>query len=108
MDLVTKADIRLIGRAVRNGWPVDDELKASVISQLKGFVSGGDPKLSVEASKVLLAADALNLKKEQQEQKRIEAEHARKLQLIEVAARIGLNGADAGGTGGGDTPAPVC
>jgi hypothetical protein len=63
---------------------------------MENLLSSGIPDLAIAASKVLLAADALNEKKRIAEQKRLDAEHTRKLQLIELAVKLGIAGNDNG------------
>jgi hypothetical protein len=94
MEVKTLADIKLVGRSVNEDWPVSPELRETVISQLHDLAASGDPDLAIAASKVIIAADALNIRKREAEQKRLEAEHARKLQLIELAVRVGIIGND--------------
>ena len=99
MEISTLADIKLAGRAINEDWPVNQELRSEIVETLTEIVRSGVPDFQLAASKVLLAADALNAKKREIERKRLEAEHARKLQLIEAAVKLGIVG-NAGGSAG--------
>lgn len=90
VEIETVADIRLAGRAINEDWPVTQELRGSLIQQMQDILTAGDPELCIAAAKVLLAADALNAKKREVEQRKLDAEHARKLQLIELAVKLGI------------------
>lgn len=90
MQLETVADIKLAGRAINEDWPVSTEHRKFLIEEMISIARGGDPELSIAAAKVVLAADALNTKKQEAEQKRLNAENARKLQLIELAVKLGI------------------
>ena len=96
MEIETVADIKLAGRAINSDWPVSSKIRESVIEKLLVILETGVPDFQIAASKVLLAADALNEKKRQAEQRKLEAEHARKLQLIELAVKLGIARNDSG------------
>lgn len=90
MEISTIADIKLVGRSIAEDWPVDSSLRESVVTKLLDIVVGPDEKLSVAAARVLLAADALNIKKRIELEKIAQAEQERKRQLIEYAVKLGL------------------
>ena len=89
MNADTLAD-KLELRAIKEGWPVTDACRKTIIERAMDRATCGDPDIEDKASKIILAADMVNLKRRQVEQKQIEAEHARKLRLIEAAVRLGL------------------
>ena len=103
MKLEKLADIKLAGRSINEDWPVKPELRQSIIDQCQEIASSGDPELALAAMKVVLAADALNARKREAEQKREEAEHARKLQLLELAIKHRLIANDGSATRGVDS-----
>ncbi len=90
VEIKKLSDIKLAGRSINEDWPVKPELRQSIIDQCQEIAASGDPELALAAMKVVLAADALNTRKREAEQKRQEAEHARKLQLIELAVKLGI------------------
>lgn len=101
MNVETIAD-KLELRAIKEGWPITDEKRNAIIERAMIRARCGDPDTEDKAAKIILAADVVNLKRQQLEQKTIEAEHARKLQLIEAAVKLGLIGDErqrAGGVG---------
>lgn len=106
MHLHTVADIKLAGRAINEEWPVTRDLRSQLITDLGMIASDGAPEMRIAAAKVILAADALNAKKREAEQKQLNAEHARKLQLIELAVKLGIARPDSDGTGIADSRAP--
>jgi hypothetical protein len=79
------SDVKLVGRAIREGWDVDKEsIKAALMQCLT------DPDLAIDAAKVLLAADAIDCKREELEEKRKAGEEQRRLQLLELAQRVSV------------------
>lgn len=60
-----KGNMRLIQRAIKNGWPIPDELRQKVMSQMEKIVDGGESERDrIGAAKVILAADMVNVKRE--------------------------------------------
>lgn len=83
-------DIRLISRAIKEDWPVTPEIKAKVVSALVDIVDSGVPDFVVPASRVLMAGDMLNQRRRAAEEKKLQQEQQRKLELIELAIKLGL------------------
>ena len=83
MELTNRADIGLAHRAIREGWNVD---KPVIVAALMKALE--EPDLMMEAAKVLLVADALDVKREKIEAKAKEAEEAYRSRLIGVLRRI--------------------
>ena len=98
MDVDTMAD-KLERRAIREGWPITAAMRQQIIERAMDRASCGDPDIEDRAAKIFLAADAVNLKRQQLEQKKLDADHARKLQLIEAAIRLGIIDAQRPGIG---------
>lgn len=89
MELDTVADLKLAARAFNEGWSVPVEVRKAVIERAAVRAQCGDPEIEDHAGKLLLAIDKFNHSIIEAEQKRLKAEHDRKLQLIELAVRIG-------------------
>jgi hypothetical protein len=106
VDTETIAD-KLELRAIKEGWPITPEQRATIIGRAMTRATCGNPDIEDRAAKILLAADAVNLKQKQLEQKTLEAEHARKLQLLEAAIRLGIVGDGHPTTGSVLIPAPA-
>ena len=83
---------KLEQRALREGWDMPEGTRKAVIAKTIDRATCGIPDIEEAATRTLIAADALTLKREAFEQRRLEAEHARKLQLIEAAVKLGLVG----------------
>ena len=94
MEIETVADQRLVSRAIREGWPVSEEMKKKLVAKTFERATSGVPEFEEAATKTLIAMDKRNQDLRAEELKRIEAEHARKLQLIELAVKLGLAGND--------------
>jgi|688.fasta_scaffold400794_1 uncharacterized membrane protein len=90
MEIQTLADLKLLHRAINGGWNVSDEMKKKSLANTAKLTEHPDPKIALLATKVLIIADSSDDKKALAEQKRQEAEHARKLQLLELAIKHGL------------------
>jgi hypothetical protein len=94
VEIETIADQRLVARAIREGWPVSEEMKAKLAKKTFERATCGIPEFEEAATKTIIAMDKRNQDLRAEELKRIEAEHARKLQLIELAVKLGLAGND--------------
>ena len=83
MNIEKTMDVKLVGRAIREGWNVDKEaIKAALMECLT------DPDLAVDAAKVLLAADAIDCKREELDAKREVKENEQRLRLLELAQSV--------------------
>ncbi len=107
MEIETVADQRLVSRAIREGWPVSDEMRATLVEKTFARATSGVPEFEEAATKTIIAMDKRNQELRTEELKRIEAEHARKLQLIELAVKLGLAGNEQRGVGAVDSVAPT-
>ncbi len=90
LNIESLNDIRLIGRAIKEDWPVTPEIKSQVVEALRDIVSSGIPDLVIPASRVLMAGDMLNQRRRAAEEKKLQQEQQRKLELIELAIKLGL------------------
>ena len=83
MEIETKNDLRLIRRSMREGWNVPrDKVIAALLLALQ------DPDLMIDAAKLLIAADALDIKREELEAKASGDSESRRLQLLAIAQRL--------------------
>lgn len=58
-------DMRLLRRAIKEGWPISPEIRQLVVSQMALVVGRSEEERSkVAAARVLVAADAINAKRE--------------------------------------------
>jgi hypothetical protein len=83
LEIKTKKDLRLVGRAIRERWGVDKEaIKLALMGCLR------DPDLALDAAKILVAADAIDCKREELEDKREAKENEQRLRLLALAQSI--------------------
>lgn len=69
-----RSDMALIRRAIKGGWNIPEETKRKVIEQLSVIVEfSADERYTIAAAKVLVAADAVDLKTEQGKQEQTAA-----------------------------------
>lgn len=85
VEIETKNDIRLVGRAINENWDIP---RAEVIEALMDVIRNRDPDLMVGAADVLRKMDEVNVKRRAIQQREIQANEDRRLQLIELAQRI--------------------
>lgn len=90
MDIEKLADLKLLHRAIASGWNIADDVKQKCVVKASELVGSSDPKIALLAMKILIAADSADDRKAIEEQRRREAEHARKLELIQLAVKLGL------------------
>jgi len=63
-----RSDIRLIARAIRKEWPISPSVRELVVVRLADIVDEAEEdKDKIGAARALIAADGLNLKREQPE-----------------------------------------
>ncbi len=63
---LSRADVQLVSRAVKREWPISPEIKTTVIKKLSHIVETDESARNVvSAAKTLVAADALNARREQ-------------------------------------------
>ena len=77
-------------RALREGWDIPAGKREEVIQRTIERATCGDYEIEEAATRTLIMADALVIKRQQAEQRKLESEHARKLQLIELAVKLGI------------------
>ena len=61
MDLSKISDIRLVSRAVRERWPVSDEMRKKIVDSLMTVLIAGEPREIVAACRVLASIDKMNV-----------------------------------------------
>ena len=83
MEIRTAKDLRLVNRALKEKWNVDKEAIKEALMQCLS-----DPDLAVDAAKVLLAADAIDCKREELDAKREVKENEQRLRLLELAQSV--------------------
>lgn len=83
MLIETRKDLRLASRALKERWNVDREKIKQAL-----MVALGDPDLVVDAAKVLLVADALDVKRDEIELKQQAKENEQRLRLLELAQSV--------------------
>lgn len=80
-------------------WPIAREHKESIVDQLLFLIANGKPEIKIAASRTLMMGDALNQKRRALAEKKLALEHKRKLELIELAHKLGIVGNDSGPIG---------
>ena len=83
MEIRTSKDLRLVNRALKEKWNVDKEAVKEALMQCLT-----DPDLAIDAAKVLLAADAIDCKREELDAKREVKENEQRLRLLELAQSV--------------------
>ena len=83
MEIRTAKDLRLVNRALKEKWNVDKEAIKEALMQCLS-----DPDLAIDAAKVLLAADAIDCKREELDAKREAKENEQRLRLLELAQSV--------------------
>lgn len=74
-----------MGRAIRAGWDVD---KSKVSEALWEVINTKDPELMLEAAKLLLLADGIDVKREELAAKQAAKDDEHRLRLLELAKRL--------------------
>jgi hypothetical protein len=80
--LETKNDVRLVGRAIREGWDFD---RSKVVAALMELVENRNPDLMMDAIDKLQRGDEINIKRELLELKKLGDENLIRLRLLELA-----------------------
>ena len=61
MDLSKRSDIRLVGRAVKERWPISDDMRKRIVDSLMTVLVAGEPREIVSACRVLASIDKMNV-----------------------------------------------
>lgn len=73
-----KQDARMIQRAILNRWPINEEIRQKIVSQMSAIASHGESDRDrIGAARVLVSADSLNLQGEKLDLDREQFEHAK-------------------------------
>ena len=88
--MLTVPEWRLEARSENQNWPVSQEHRQLCVENALVDLKDANPRVRDAARKYLLAVDLANQRKQEMEQKRIDSEHAKKVQLIEYAVKLGL------------------
>lgn len=90
MQAESKADIRLMGRALRGGWldGLEDRKTRAAELIFNVLETTEDQSLKLEAFQALVRADQADLKREEVAIKKQEADDNRRLRLLEFARSL--------------------
>ncbi len=85
MQIESNKDLRMVGRAIKEGWNFD---RAAVVSALMEVIEQRDPDLMMKAIELLMKGDEINIKREMLELKKAGDDNAIRLRLLELARNI--------------------
>lgn len=85
MRIDSKKDLRMVGRAIKEGWNFD---RSAVVSALMEVIDQRDPDLMMKAIELLMKGDEINIKREMLELKKAGDDNAIRLRLLELARHI--------------------
>ncbi len=85
MQIDSKKDLRMVGRAIKEGWNFD---RSAVVSALMEVIEQRDPDLMMKAIELLMKGDEINIKREMLELKKAGDDNAIRLRLLELARNI--------------------
>jgi hypothetical protein len=85
VEISTRKDLRMVSRAIREGWDFD---RSAVVSALMEIVVNRDPELMLDAIALLMRGDEINIKREMLELKKSGDDNAIRLRLLELARNI--------------------
>jgi len=90
VPLETIADIKLTGRALVAGWltGLEDRRRRAVEELLNVVENNPDPELKRQAFEALVKADQADLKREELELKKQEADDNKRLRLLDILGRL--------------------
>jgi hypothetical protein len=85
-----RQDFRLVRPAIREWWPITDQIRQQVMDEAARIVPGGrTPALQLAAAKVLLAADLVNARREANR----DEEHTQEARARVDALRLAMSSA---------------
>lgn len=85
MEITRRGDLRMIGRAMKEGWNFD---RGKVVAALMEVVESRDPDFMIDAIALLIKGDEINVKREMLELKKNGDENGIRLRLLELARNI--------------------
>lgn len=57
MEISKRSDIQMVGRAIKERWPISDKIRETLVAKLLEVVIHGEPREIVSAAKVLSSMD---------------------------------------------------
>ena len=90
MRIDTVNDVRLVGRALAEGWLNSDPKKkaAAVDAILQVVEESPDPEMQIKAFDVLVKADLADIRRSEMEIKKQVADDERRLRLLEIIEHL--------------------
>src|SRR5262245_18984668 len=84
--IISRRDLALARRAFREGWPITPEIRQEVVGRVLGILRAAkSPSRQLCAARVLIAADALNVRREAND---VQESTAESTSVRDVAARL--------------------
>ncbi len=83
----TRSDVRLIGQAVRERWPIPPEKREAIVNELILNALAGSPREQVMAAKVLESMDKINLEQEKRDlglAQKVEIHHTGRIDFAQL------------------------
>lgn len=88
-----RQDLKLLRSALNNGWPISEDLRKAAMARIAQIViKSNDSRELIAAVRTLLSADALNQRRESQEQnhEQQDAIPAHYERIFAIAERLGV------------------
>jgi hypothetical protein len=81
-----RADLQMIERAIKNKYPISDEIKAKIVEMSLELLESQDDRVRLGAIRSILAADSINVRREALEQQ--DDHHVENITIDERRNRI--------------------
>lgn len=82
---------KLVRTAIRNRWPVSDELKKATIERMADVLHSEDNRDCVSAAKVIVAADKINQEDDHLEEKNKRLDEGKPTEAVQFKAFLGID-----------------
>lgn len=84
----SRADAKMVARAVRNGWPVPPELRGKVVSRLDTLLDSTDDRTSIAAARAVVEINKQNLEIDMAEDKNDRIDAGKATERIETPVKF--------------------
>lgn len=92
----SRSDAKLVSRAVRNGWPVPDHLRAKVVGRLDGLLESADDRTAIAAARAVVEINKQNIEIDMAEDKADRLDAGKVTERMEIPVKC-IKGTDGDG-----------
>ncbi len=91
-----RADAKMLAKAIRNGWPIPDDLRAKVVGRIDGMIESVDDRTAIAACRAVIEMNKQNLDIDMASDKADRLDAGLATERVEMPVKF-VRGTDGGG-----------